>query len=255
MRLLLAVSSAATALLLTACGTGTATGGAMSADQALECRFDRYAGGHGDYEDSGLESVQDDAQAALENWLAEEFVQLPDDGYRVEREDDGRVLLSYDVDGRTKIAVVAADGIHDWAGHEGWGVESWAQCDPAELPAEVSDDLGIGVWRTADGDPVPVDRVASFPGPEHCDWQDITFLTLGDDTQYLRDTAGELRRWSTTSYDAGATVPDDAHDTGLERDGRHLWLAADRSAAYLVATGDPGDVERWPATRERVACA
>ena len=223
-----------------------------AAGLALECDFEPYAGGSGDY-DSGLESVQGDAGAALSNWLTEEFVRLPDDGYRVERSDDGRVLVSYDVDGRTRIAVVAAQGITDWNGDEGWGVETWAQCDPAELPAAVTEDLGMEVWTTSAGDRVPVTRITSYAGPEHCDWQDITFLTLEDDQQFLRDTTGELRRWSATTYDADAVLPRDATDTGFERDGRHLWLATD--AAYLVSTEDPMDVERWPAAKERIGCA
>ena len=188
------------ALVLTACGSETPVGtgapagaydGPMhlavdhgdratvlersgAAGRALECRFEPYDGGSGDYTD-GLETVQDDAGKALMDWLTEEFVLLPGDGYRVEREDDGRVLLSYDVDGRTKIAVIVADDVRDWDGHEGWGVETWAQCDPAELPAPATDALGIGVWHTAGGDPVPVTTIRSAAGPEHCDWQDITF--------------------------------------------------------------------------------
>ena len=66
----------------------------------------------------------------------------PDDGYVVERVEGDRVLLSYDVDGLTKVAVIAADGIKDWNDDDGWGVESWGQCDPAELPAAVTDELG-----------------------------------------------------------------------------------------------------------------
>jgi hypothetical protein len=228
-----------------------------AAGRALECDSEAYAGGSGDYTD-GLETVQDDPEAALDDWLGEEFIQLPHGGYRVEREDDGRVLLSYDVDGRTKAAVIAADGVHDWEDDEGWGVETWAQCDPSELPAAVTEELGIGVWHTPDGDRVPSTEIRSFAGPEHCDWQDITFLTVRrgtDEQQYLRDTDGELGRSLTTTYDDAATVPRGATDTGYERDGRHLWLDHEGTAAYLVSTDDPADVERWPATKERVACA
>ena len=228
-----------------------------AAGRALECRFEPYAGGSGDYVDSGLESVQEDPEAALENWLTEEFVQLPHDGYRTEREDDGRVLLSYDVDGDTKIAVIAADGITDWNGDQGWGVETWAQCDPAELPSAVTEGLGVGVWRTPSGEPVPVTRIHSTAGPEHCDWQDIVFLTLGGeqrDQLFLRDTSGKLQQWLTTTYDGEATLPEDATDAGLERDGRHLWLGRDGTAAYLVSTDDPQDVERWPAERTPIGC-
>jgi hypothetical protein len=48
----------------------------------------------------------------------------------VERDDPDGALLSYDVDDRTKAAVVAAAGIRDWNGDVGWGLVAWAQCDP-----------------------------------------------------------------------------------------------------------------------------
>ncbi len=55
----------------------------------------------------------------------------PDHGYRVERAERDRVLYSYDVDGRTKVAVVVAKDQRD---RPGWGPETNASCDPAELP-------------------------------------------------------------------------------------------------------------------------
>lgn len=39
---------------------------------------------------------------------------------RVEREDGGRVLLTYDVDGETKVAFVAAADVGNYAGDRGW---------------------------------------------------------------------------------------------------------------------------------------
>ena len=152
-----------------------------AAGRALECVGDPYAGGGASY-DSGLESVQDSATDALTNLFEEDYVgDLPKDGYRVEREDDGRVLLSYDVGGRTKIAFVVSEDVKDFNGDTGWGVETWAECDPSELPASVTDDLDIDVWEDASGRRVPVTRIRSFQGAQHCDWQDITFLHLGPD--------------------------------------------------------------------------
>ena len=78
------------------------------------------------------------------------------------------------MDGRTKIAAVAADGVEDVNGDTGWIVESWSQCDPAELPADVTDALGIGIWQDAQAAGAAA-KIRSFQGPEHCDWQDITF--------------------------------------------------------------------------------
>jgi hypothetical protein len=228
-----------------------------AAGRALECDGKPYAGGGGDY-DGGLESVQDDAPAALEDYFDNEGWdgRWPDDGYQVEREDDDRVLLSWDVDQRTKVAFILADGITDYAGNRGWGVESWAQCNAAELGADEIDDLGIEIWEDADGNRVPTTDVTSFPGAEHCDWQDVTFLMLGGERkgrQFLRDLDGELADQTRTTYDGSATLPDTARDTGFHRDGRELWVS--RDAAYLVDRSDPGDVERWPAAKEPIFCA
>lgn len=232
--------------------------GSGAAGRALQCDGEPYAGGSGDY-DSGLTSTQESAESALENYFSEEvFVQLPADGYRVERDDDERVLFSYDVRDQTKVAFIASGSILDFNGDEGWGIETWAQCDPSEFPASVTDALGIEVWRDASGKRVPVTEVQSGPGPEHCDWQDITFLTLDTENgerQYLRDTTGELRDLLATTFDASATLPKQATDTGFRRDGRRLWLHPKGSAAYLVEKTNPNNVERWPAAKEHVTCA
>lgn len=219
---------------------------------ALECDGRPWDGGGADY-DSGLAEVADSPDAALSTWFDQDPVgHLPTTGYRAERADGDRVLLSYDVGERTRVAVVVHDGVRDFRGETGWGVEAWAQCDVSELPAEVSDALGLEVWTDADGRRVPTDRVGSRPGPEHCDWQDITFLETGG-REYLRDVDGELAALTAGRFAADATLPAGARDTGWLRDGRRLWLAGD--AAYLVSTEEPEDVERWPASTEPIGCA
>ena len=231
-----------------------------AAGRALECRYRPYGGGGGNYTDGGPESVQDSPEDALANFLGEEgdLVGLPTDGYRLERADDGRALFSYDVADKTKVALIAADGITDYDDDEGWGIETWALCDPAELPGDVAEDLGYGVWRPESVTPVPVARVRSSAGPEHCDWEDITFLVLGPDDDalpYLRDTHGELEDLLRTTYDDSAVLPRGATDTGYRRNGRELWLVPSREAAYLVSAEDSADVERWPAASEPFGCA
>ena len=226
---------------------------------ALECDGEVYAGGGGDYVDGGLESVQDSPEEALANYVAEEEGTYPGpaEGFAVEVRTEDRVLLSYDVGDRTKVAAVAADEIRDWQGDTGWGIESWAQCDPAELPAGVAEELGENVWTDADGNRVPVTTVTDFPGPEHCDWQDLTFLTV-EGQHFLGGPADD---YLVTHYLDGRWDPDTelpAHpevivDTGYQRQGRRLWLAADGSAAYVGET--PDHVERWPAMEKPLACA
>jgi hypothetical protein len=235
-----------------------------AAGRALECAGTPYNGGGADY-DGGLESVQDDPEAALENLFTREGVSwgMPTEGYRIERRDDHRVLFSYDVEGQTKASFIAADGIDDWKHHTGWGIEAWAQCDPAEFPADFTDHLDLRVWTDAAGDRVPVTQIISFQGAEHCDWQDITFLRLGEDPagvnrdrveEYLRDTHGKLAEHLNGEFSDHGRLPGGARDTGWRHDGRELWLVPDKSAAYLVSVDNPSDVERWPASTQPIGC-
>ncbi|GAA4747245.1 hypothetical protein GCM10023350_35080 [Nocardioides endophyticus] len=106
-----------------------------SAGLALECVGEPRRGGGGNLRGRRSRDGAGLPEDALENWLDEEFAEVPEDGYRVERVDDGRVLLSYDVDDRTRVAVV----VHD--------------------------------------------DITSFPGAEHCDWQDVTWLRLRPDAE------------------------------------------------------------------------
>ena len=109
----------------------------------------------------------------------------------------------------------------------------------------------------ASGNRVPITKIHSFPGSEHCDWQEITFLVLDSKDggrQFVRDTEGVLREQLSTTFEAHANLPKEATDTGFERDGHRLWLHPDGTAAYLVDSKNPGDVERWPAAKDSVGC-
>ena len=264
----------AVAIALTWAGCGSAVDGgpsnappytgplsAKAAVDALECAgrtpFFRMTGAY----DDGLATVESSAEAAFDNYIEKSGIgfNAPLEGYHVERTDGGHALLSYDVGDRTKVSVVVADGIRDFNGDVGWGMVSFAQCDPAELPAAVTDDLGIGVWEDASGRRLPVTRVHSYQGPEHCSWTGITFLLIGPDYDradwYVRDATGEFPELLRGTFDGDTTLPEDATSTGWRRDGRQLWLAHDQAAAYLVDVDDPDDVERWPAAREPILCA
>jgi hypothetical protein len=234
--------------------------GAGAAVGALECDGKTpYWRGKGVYDD-GLAKVQGSAEAALDDYMSEAGLGLfaPSDGYAVERDQDGRLLFSYDVDGRTKVAIFAADDVRDWNRDEGWGVRAWAQCDPSEFPSDVTDDLNIGVWEDESGRRVPVTRIQSFQGAEHCSWTDITFLLLGPEKKadwYVRDARREFSGMLRTTFSDQAILPSTATDTGLRRDGRQLWIGPSEKAAYLVSLEDAEDVERWPAAKRRIACA
>jgi hypothetical protein len=227
-----------------------------AAGLALECDGKPYGGGGGNY-DTGPETVESDVETGFAAWAEASAVTMPPEGFVIEREDGERVLLSFDVDDATKFAAIAADGMRG-AGETGWGVEAWASCDPAEWPEAVTDELGIAVWTDSGGNRVPVSTITHHVGPEHCDWQDITFLDIGEydvGEEYLRDRDGELAEYLIGEFDGSASLPDDAVDTGYEYGDWHLWLTRDKSAAYLADVDDPAQVERWPRAREWVACA
>lgn len=176
----------------------------------------------------------------------------PRSGFRAEREESDRVLYSYDVDGRTKVAVVVA---RDQKDRPGWGPETYASCDPAELPASVTDSGDEEIWTGPDGRRVPTTTLVSYAGAGHCDWQSAHFLGMGrgeDHRQYVRDPDGVIaEELLTAPYDGDVSLPADARDTGYRYHDWHLWLTEDRRTAY-VRTSD--GVEAWPLAKETVAC-
>ncbi|MER6960008.1 hypothetical protein [Streptomyces sp. NPDC000618] len=176
----------------------------------------------------------------------------PHSGFRVEREESDRVLYSYDVGGRTKVAVVVAKDQKD---RPGWGPETHASCDPAELPASVTDSGDQEIWTDRDGKRIPTTTLSSYAGAEHCDWERAHFLGMGrskDHRQYVRDPDGVLpSELLTAPYDGDVTMPADARDTGYRFGDRQLWLTDDRRTAY-VRTSD--GVEAWPLAKDTVAC-
>jgi hypothetical protein len=229
-----------------------------AAGRALECNGKPYAGGTGTYDD-GLNEVRPSYVDAVKQFIGplNDGGLLPPSGYRVERTAGSRVLLSFDVHDRTKAAIIAREGIRDYLHHVGWGVETWAVCDPAEYPAQVTDELGIGVWQDEQGRPVPISLVESFPGHDFCDYPGTEYLQTGGPqhpTGYVRDPHGDLTDYLRVPYDGSAALPHDAEDSGFHRGGRELWFGRQRAAVYLVSLRSPADVERWGAFKRSFGC-
>ncbi|MGW2834262.1 hypothetical protein [Streptomyces sp. NPDC001286] len=221
-----------------------------AAGRALECDGEIYAGGS-----SGPWSKGDGGatpQEGLEAYFDIEQPDLPQYGYRVERKDADRVLYSFDVGGRTKVAVVVAK---DRKGRPGWGPETSASCDPAELPASFTDTRPYEIWTGHGGERVPVTKVTGGVGPAHCDWQKAHFLSLGegrDGRTYARDPDGVLPDGMlTVPYDGDVRMPADAHDTGYRYHDRRLWLTGDPSRAYVRTSHG---VEAWARVKDGYGC-
>lgn len=177
--------------------------------------------------------------------------------FREARAETDRVLYTYEVERRIKQAYIVHRG-PAVDGRTGWYVESWARCDWAELPAELADRTGMQIWSDARGRRVPTSEVVSGSGPEHCGWQDMTFLNVqgGDledgQTYVARPATDYYPEYFRVPYVRGARLPSTARDTGYVLDGRRLWIAADRSRAYV---GSEQSVEVWPATVQPLGCA
>ena len=221
-----------------------------AAGRALECdgEISWGAGPDGWGRSDGGDTPQDGLRLFFEMFEPA----VPRSGYRVEREEADRVLYSFDVGGRTKVAVVVA---RDQEDRPGWGPETHASCDPAELPARFTDSTGQEIWTDRSGRRIPTTTLISYAGAEHCDWEQAHFLEMGrgkDHRQYVRDPHGVITRdLLTAAYDGDVRRPAGAHDTGYRYGDWHLWLTDDASTAY-VGTSD--GVEAWPLAKETVAC-
>ena len=201
-----------------------------------------------------LDVGADTPEDGLRLFTDEGLFSVPRDGYRPAHQDEQRALFVYEVDGRPRVAVVVAVGeASEQTMHRtGWAMESFATCDAAEYGPETDEYLAPKVWLDADGKRVPTTQVLTLNGHEHCDTQSVTFLHYGRDEQFVRDPEGVLPREQLKGvYEARATLPDDAHDTGYHRDDWRLWIDRHGEAAYLVQ-GET--VERWPAAVPPIAC-
>jgi hypothetical protein len=212
-------------------------------------------GGLQDQEPYAEGATADDPEGALAVAAGEGLFDGPHEGLLVAAQESDRVLFVVEVDGAVKEAVIVRDGpATEGAGGPGWYVESWARCDAAELPRSWTDATGLLVWHdTATGEPVPTTVLEAWRGPEHCGWQETTFLTV-DHALYLRHPTADLADDAAEPWQAHAALPAGAVDTGFERDGERLWLSADRRRAFVGSPDAPGDVELWPRATDRPGC-
>jgi hypothetical protein len=227
--------------------------GAGAAGDVVDCR----TWGDGGFSDEAVYAhgaTADSPEQALENARSEMIFGGAQEGLRVAKQDEDRVLYVLEVAGMVKQAVIVHNGpATEGAGGPGWHVESWAHCDYSELPRWFTDSIGLQIWTDASGRPVPTTTIQAWKGPEHCDWQSMTFLVLGDERPiYVREPPPSLDEYFAESYDPHAELPADAIDTGFSRDGKHLWLSADRQQAFV---GTEDEVEAWPRDVKGLGCA
>jgi hypothetical protein len=174
------------------------------------------------------------------------------EGLRVGKREGDRVLYVLEMNGAVKQAVIVHNGpATEGAGGAGWYVESWAHCDYSELPRSFTDSPGLQIWSDSSGRKVPTTTIESWRGPEHCDWQSMTFLYLGK-AVFVRNPQREVADYFAEPYDKHAELPASAVDTGFERAGDHLWLSPEKERAFV---GTRDDVEIWPRAIRHLGCA
>ena len=224
---------------------------AGAAGDIVNC--DRWgSGGFSDVDVYGDGATATSAEQALKVAAGEGGFGGAQTGLDVAKQEKDRVLYVLDVDGVAKQAVIVHDGpATKGAGGPGWYVESWAVCDYAELPGSFTDSLGLQVWTDATGAPAPTSDIESWVGPEHCNWQSMTFLDL-DGAVYVRNPQPDLADYFAEPYEPHAQLPASAVDTGFRRGDEHLWLSADEQRAFV---GTTSDVEVWPRSTDSLGCA
>ncbi|MFJ4466576.1 hypothetical protein ACIP2X_03550 [Streptomyces sp. NPDC089424] len=219
---------------------------AGAAGRALECDGEIWTGGpSGGWGEADGGATPEEGLAV---YFEVEQAEVPDHGYRAERTSAERVLYSFDVAGRTKVAVVVAK---DRPGSPGWGPETSAVCDPVELPAWFTDTRPYDLWTDAHGARVPFTELHTVRGDAHCGWESVTFLETRGVT-YARDPEGALPATMLAGrYLPAARLPADARDTGHHLGERRLWRSADTTAVYVQ---DSDGVESWPRVEPGRGC-
>jgi hypothetical protein len=225
--------------------------GAGAAGEVVDC--DTWgSGGFSDVAVYAEGATANSAEDALKVASGERLFGGVQEGLRVAKQEEDRVLYVLEVSGVVKQAIIVRNGpATEGAGGPGWYVESWAHCDYSEFPSFFTDSLGQQIWTDSSGRPAPTTTIESWPGPEHCDWQSMTFLQLGA-AVYVRDPQPDLADYFADPYDQHAELPPEAVDTGFERNGDHLWLSPDEQRAFV---GTQNDVEVWPRTIKPLGCA
>lgn len=224
---------------------------AGAAADYVECLYGIAQGGWS--MDFGPPGRASDPDGALMLFIENGLFALPGQDFVAAGRDEDRVLYTYSVDGESKVAVIVADSANVPLDREdGWVVETFASCDPAEFDPSADDQLPVDIWLDTEGNRVPTTTLTSYSGPEHCDWESVTFLRF-EDREYISDPRGVLADFGfVVPFNNDVELPADATNTGYHRDGRQLWVSGDRAIAYL---DDGNRVEAWPTPTDLVGCA
>ena len=216
--------------------------------------------------------MQDSPTRALQNYLTESYVWQPTPPDRLPGRARGR---------RPRPAVVRRgrcdEGrVHRCQGHPGLGRQHGLGYRVVVGVRPGGATCRDHRWReprrvdwTRPGPRVPVAEIRSFQGPEHCDWQDITFLQIGPENKAVRIPTrrrGRSRRLSDDNIRLQSAAPGrcDRHRLSAQRPGAVGRTESSRPriwcAATIPTTSSAGRPRRTrsaatdPLPRERCGC-
>jgi len=212
------------------------------AEVLLQCEFGQGDFGNGWQPGDLGTSPASSAQRALANLTDRVYAtsaSFPETGFRLaDATDDGEVY-TYTSNGAIRAVVVTRSDTADGSGS--WRVTSVAACEPSELGPDLPVGAVAGIWRDATGAVVASDVVS-----ETADCYHGRRLLVGGRLFVWDPNFGPNQSYDPAQLDAtigaDAHLPSDAVDTGYTSSGRHLYLAGNGSAAYLVRADG---TEQW----------
>jgi len=190
------------------------------------------------------------ATEALETFVGpgNPYASLPTTGYEPRHLEPHWAEFAYAVDGKTKtVIVLSATTLFG----PGWTVMGLRSCDASEFDPSTPLTFPVTVWTTAAGHRVQTETIRSHPGPAHCGEEDAIWLYVAGQL-FFRDPRHVMADWERTPFDADATKPSRARDSGFRNGDQELWIDPEGDA-YLVG---PDRTERWPrSTDPQLGCA
>jgi hypothetical protein len=122
-----------------------------------------------------------------------------------------------------------------------------------------------GYEWTRNGKPVRYEELGTSAGPNHCNWQSATILTIGwplgtvsanagQARFYIRDPKGVMQGTYKDRLVKNAHLPANARPTGYKLGNIELYLSpSDQDQSVYLATS--AGAERWPRADPFYACA
>jgi len=204
----------------------------------------------GEYPSLGSpETFGDSPDAAISEFLgpSNPYASLPATGFVQLNAEPHWASYQYAVDGHAKAIILLSDTT-DFG--PGWAVVALRACDASEFDPATPLTFPVTIWSDASGNRASTETISSIPGPGHCGWESSTWLRVSGEL-YFRDPKRVMAEWTITRFDARATLPKSAGDTGYKTGKWSLWLVPGGDA-YLVS---PGIIERWPrSTDPTIGC-